>query len=74
LLPGGTHRELHSVLVMHDADRGMVWQGHALAEQNRSFWGRGGVLRPGRILFLREVAATGFSLTSASIDRTAAAE
>src|SRR5580692_3495544 len=52
------------------ADRGMVWQGHGLVDQNRSFRGKGrSIFPPGEILFLREVAAACFSLTSASIEQ-----
>jgi hypothetical protein len=60
------YRILRNVHV-HGADRGMVWQGHGLADENRSFLG-GRVFPPAKISFLCEVAAPGFSLTSASTE------
>jgi hypothetical protein len=46
------------IVHVRGADRGMVRQGHAFAGENRTCWPPGGRFLHGRILFIREVAAS----------------
>jgi hypothetical protein len=63
----------YTASLIYELGAGMVWQGHGLADQNRSFWPPRGSFLPLVEFFFARGRRVRFQ-RDLSIDRTAAAE